>query len=111
MGGSGRAAPGGLARFWRTLEKTRHLKVLGLISHLAVADQADKTYTHKQLQEFTSLLAAARAEGFKLPLQSYFQQRRPLGAAGGSYGPGAARSCFTARLLPRIGRRKLSFSR
>jgi alanine racemase len=45
-----------------------HLKVMGLISHLAVADQADKTYTHKQLQEFTSLLAAARAAGWKLPL-------------------------------------------
>jgi alanine racemase len=54
--------------FLESLKKMRHLKVMGLISHLAVADQADKTYTYKQLQEFTSLLAAARAEGFKLPL-------------------------------------------
>jgi alanine racemase len=54
--------------FLASLKKMRHLNVLGLISHLAVADQADKTYTLKQLQEFTSLLAAARAEGFKLPL-------------------------------------------
>ena len=54
--------------FLAALKKMRHLKVMGLISHLAVADQADKTYTHKQLQEFTALLAAARAEGFKLPL-------------------------------------------
>ena len=54
--------------FLASLKKMRHLKVMGLISHLAVADQADKTYTHKQLQEFTALLAAARAEGFKLPL-------------------------------------------
>jgi alanine racemase len=54
--------------FLAGLKKMRHLKVMGLISHMAVADQADKTYTHKQLQEFTSLLAAARAEGWKLPL-------------------------------------------
>jgi alanine racemase len=54
--------------FLMRLKKMHHMKVMGLISHLAVADQADKTYTHKQLQEFTSLLAAARAEGFKLPL-------------------------------------------
>jgi len=54
--------------FLASLKKMRHLKVMGLISHLAVADQADKTYTYKQLQEFTALLAAARAEGFKLPL-------------------------------------------
>jgi len=50
------------------LKKLRHLKVMGLISHLAVADQEDKTYTHKQLQEFTSVLGAAREAGWKLPL-------------------------------------------
>ena len=49
--------------FLASLKKMRHLKVMGLISHLAVADQEDKTYTHKQLQEFTSLLAAARDRG------------------------------------------------
>ena len=54
--------------FLVSVKKMRRLKVMGLISHLAVADQADKTYTHKQLQEFTALLAAARAQGFKLPL-------------------------------------------
>ncbi len=54
--------------FLAGLKKLRHLKVMGLISHLAVADQADKTYTHKQLQEFTGLLTAAREAGFPLPL-------------------------------------------
>jgi alanine racemase len=54
--------------FLATLKKMRHLKVMGLISHLAVADQEDKTYTHKQLQEFITLLAAARGAGFQLPL-------------------------------------------
>ena len=41
---------------------------MGLISHLAVADQEDKTYTLRQLQEFTRLLAAAREQGWALPL-------------------------------------------
>jgi alanine racemase len=54
--------------FLAGLKTLRHLKVVGLISHLAVADQEDKTYTHKQLQEFTELLATARSEGWPLPL-------------------------------------------
>jgi alanine racemase len=54
--------------FLDAVKKMRHLKVMGLISHLAVADQADKTYTHKQLHEFRALLAAAREDGYKLPL-------------------------------------------
>jgi alanine racemase len=54
--------------FLASLKKMRHLKAMGLISHLAVADQEDKTYTRQQLQEFTGLLAAAREEGWKLPL-------------------------------------------
>jgi alanine racemase len=54
--------------FLAGLKKLRHLEVMGLISHLAVADLEDKTYTYKQLQEFTSLVAAARQAGWKLPL-------------------------------------------
>lgn len=50
------------------LKGSPNLEVLGLISHLAVADQEDKTYTLKQLAEFTALLAAARAQGWELPL-------------------------------------------
>jgi alanine racemase len=54
--------------FLTGLKKLRNLNVVGLISHLAVADQEDKTYTFKQVHEFTSLLAAARQDGWKLPL-------------------------------------------
>jgi alanine racemase len=54
--------------FLASSKKMRHLKVMGLISHLAVADLADKTYTHKQLKEFTSLVAAAREVGHKVAL-------------------------------------------
>ncbi|MFZ2087427.1 MAG: alanine racemase [Desulfobaccales bacterium] len=44
------------------------IEVLGLISHLATADEADKTYARKQLQEFLTLLATARGQGWELPL-------------------------------------------
>ena len=54
--------------FLAGLKNLRHLEVVGLISHLAVADEEDKTYTYKQLHEFTALLAAAREDGWHLPL-------------------------------------------
>jgi len=54
--------------FLAGLKKLRHLNVVGLISHLAVADAEDKSYTIKQVREFTSLLAAVRQDGWKLPL-------------------------------------------
>jgi len=50
------------------LKEYRQIEVLGLISHLAVADLDDKAYTRKQLQEFTALLGEARQQGWKLPL-------------------------------------------
>jgi alanine racemase len=53
--------------FLTGLKTLRNLNVIGLISHLAVADQEDKTYTFIQVREFTSLLTAAREDGWKLP--------------------------------------------
>jgi alanine racemase len=44
------------------------LEILGLISHLAVADLEDKSYTLRQLQQFEGLLRAARDRGWDLPL-------------------------------------------
>lgn len=60
--------PQEVPEFLAVLKEFRQIEVLGLISHLAVADQADKTYTFRQLQEFTQLLAAARGQGWALPL-------------------------------------------
>jgi len=54
--------------FLESLDKHPQLEVMGLISHLAVAEIEDKSYTSKQLAQFTELLAAARARGFALPL-------------------------------------------
>ncbi len=60
--------PGEVPAFLAGLKEYRHLQVVGLISHLAVADQEDKAYTLRQLQEFCNLLAALRQQGWPLPL-------------------------------------------
>ncbi len=54
--------------FLESLKNSSYLEVLGLISHLAMADIANKTYTKKQLQEFLKLLTAAREQGWEIPL-------------------------------------------
>jgi len=54
--------------FLEGLRAYPQLEVLGLISHLAVADQEDKSYTLRQLEQFTGLLKAARDRGWELPL-------------------------------------------
>jgi len=60
--------PGEVLPFLNWLQEDRQVEVLGLISHLAVADLEDKAYTKKQLREFTALLAEARQQGWKLEL-------------------------------------------
>ncbi len=60
--------PGEMMPFLEGIKGSPHIEVLGLISHLATADEADKTYAHKQLQEFLTLLATARGQGWELPL-------------------------------------------
>jgi alanine racemase len=54
--------------FLAALKDYPQLEVRGLISHLAVAEQEDKSYTRKQFQEFTALLNAVRQQGWELPL-------------------------------------------
>jgi alanine racemase len=60
--------PGEVLPFLDGLQEYPQIEVLGLISHLAVADLDDKAYTWKQLREFTALLGEARQQGWKLPL-------------------------------------------
>jgi alanine racemase len=54
--------------FLEGLRACPRLEVLGLVSHLAVADEEDRTYTLKQLDQFSGLLAAARGRGWELPM-------------------------------------------
>jgi alanine racemase len=54
--------------FLEGLRAYPQLEVLGLTSHLAVADQEDKSYTLRQLEQFEEILRAARDRGWELPL-------------------------------------------
>lgn len=54
--------------FLDSLRQFSSLEVVGLISHLAMADLEDKSYTYKQINEFADLLRAARLRGWELPL-------------------------------------------
>ena len=60
--------PGEVPEFLASLQEFRQLEILGLTSHLAVADLEDKTYTLRQLGEFNQLLATVRGQGWALPL-------------------------------------------
>jgi alanine racemase len=60
--------PAEVLPFLDGLKASPQVEVLGLISHLAVADLGDKAYTRQQLQDFTALLGEARQQGWALPL-------------------------------------------
>jgi len=60
--------PEDILPFLEGLRAHPQLEVLGLTSHLAVADLEDKSYTLRQLEEFEGLLQAARGQGWDLPL-------------------------------------------
>jgi alanine racemase len=60
--------PAEVLSFLDGLKASPQVEVLGLISHLAVADLGDKAYTRQQLQDFTALLGEARQQGWALPL-------------------------------------------
>ncbi len=61
-------APEEVLPFLESLRQHSCLEIMGLISHLAMADLQDKTYTYKQINEFAGLLRAARLRGWELPL-------------------------------------------
>ncbi|SDH04026.1 alanine racemase [Halanaerobium congolense] len=50
------------------VEKLEFIKIEGLFSHLAQADEADKDYSYLQLQKFNSLIKSLNKEQDKIPL-------------------------------------------
>ncbi len=79
--------------FLETIRGFPHLEVMGLMSHLAMADAADKTYARKQLQDFLTLLSSARAQGWEFPLSHLANSAALAGLPEGHFGmvrPGIA---------------------
>jgi alanine racemase len=72
--------------FLESLGQRPHLEVMGLISHLARADEADRSHTLKQLAGFHDLLAAARSRGWELPLSHLANSAATAELAGAHFG-------------------------
>jgi len=60
--------PDQLNEAYQLAKKLKNIKIDGIFSHLARADEKDKTYSYQQLQKFNSALDNIRESGFKLPL-------------------------------------------
>lgn len=49
--------------------KLPNLKVEGIFTHFAVADEEDKTFTYKQFRQFMSLVNALEKDGYTIPIK------------------------------------------
>lgn len=70
--GMGRLGPAGPREALQLLEKVAGLPGLqleGVFTHLACADEKDRTFTQRQLTLFCNLLAAAAGKGIHIPLK------------------------------------------
>lgn len=56
------------AGFYRHVARLPNIAVRGIYTHFARADEADKKYTHLQLERFQSVLTILRNEGYPIPL-------------------------------------------
>ena len=61
--------PDEVVDFVRALAALPGLTLEGLYTHFAVADLADKSYTHQQFNRFLEVVQAVEAAGFSIPLK------------------------------------------
>ncbi|MFW6230118.1 MAG: alanine racemase [Halanaerobium sp.] len=82
--------PEELPEIFQFARKLKNIKIEGVFTHFARADEKDKEFSYLQLQKFKTVLAKIRAAGFKLPAlhmansaavidlkESYFDLVRP----------------------------------
>ena len=60
--------PEELAEIYHLARGLKNIKVEGIFSHLATADEEDKEFSYQQLQRFNTALKDVKSAGFKLPL-------------------------------------------
>jgi alanine racemase len=61
--------PHELLSFIRALGRLPNLELEGLYTHFAVADLADKDYTHQQFANYLEIVAALAREGIEVPIR------------------------------------------
>ena len=60
-------APRDTPAFVRKISRHKNLHLKGIFSHLPCADHADKTFTRKQIEQFSDLVREIAASGIKIP--------------------------------------------
>lgn len=60
--------PEELPEVYQLTSELKNIKIEGLFSHLARADEENKEFSYQQLKKFDSALKEIRAAGYKLPL-------------------------------------------
>lgn len=62
-------APEEALPFVRRISRFKNLAIKGIFSHLPCADESDKTFTERQIQQFHHLVREIEASGIKIPLK------------------------------------------
>ncbi len=61
--------PGEVVDFVRAISRLPGLRLEGLYTHFAIADAADKTYTHRQFKTYMDVVTQLKEAGFSFPLK------------------------------------------
>ncbi len=61
--------PGDAVEFVKKISRFKNLRLKGIFSHLPCADDADKTFTHRQIRIFDGLVREIEASGIPVPVK------------------------------------------
>lgn len=61
--------PQNLLYAFETAKNLKNIKIEGLFSHLARADEGDKNYAYQQLNKFKNIIKKIESEGYNIPIK------------------------------------------
>ena len=59
--------PRDVSSFVRRIQRLKNLRVMGIFSHFASADKADKTFSEKQMETFNQVIREMQLTGIEIP--------------------------------------------
>ena len=59
--------PRDVSSFVRRIQRLKNLRVIGIFSHFASADKADKTFSEKQMETFNQVIREMQLTGIEIP--------------------------------------------
>ncbi len=59
--------PRDVSAFVRRIQRLKNLRVMGIFSHFASADKADKTFSEKQMETFNQVIREMQLTGIEIP--------------------------------------------